>query len=336
MSELTVAPAAPAAAVSSALAAAVADPSIESLSSLIPDSAILSDAVDLPAPAAESTADAADAAKVASPESEQPAEAPKSETEAAAPEPVDTDALERAEAAAKRAREGSRRYREVLEAQQRQQAEAQRVAREAERLRRENEEARRFQEDLKKDPYAALKGLGMTERDLAERALREGTPEAALHALAERVERAEQARAALENRLAQEQAATARKQAESNFARVADNETAYPRLAQLTDRAQLVIARAALQQIADNGYDVTGFSDTDVAEACERYLAPKKGAAKAAPKSVVTPAPVPTAKPITKTLTNAVATERAVQPRPWHELTDDEQIAQIAASLPDP
>lgn len=333
MSEPTVAPAAPAAAVSDAAPAAGAELSIDALSALIPDSALRAE----PAPVAiENTADAADAAKLG----DQPAEEPKqAETpeQAPAPEPVDTEALERAEAAAKRAREGSRRYREALEAQRQQQMEVQRAAREAERLRQENEEARRLRDELKKDPYAALKQLGMTDRDLAERALREGTPEAAIHSLNERLERAEQARAALENRLAEERAAVARQQVEENFARVADNESSFPRLAQLTNQAQLVIARAALKQIADNGYDVSGFSDTDVAEACERYLAPKKGKATTAPKQAPVAAPTPAApKPSGKTLTNAVATERAVAPKPWHELSEDEQIAQIAAALPDP
>lgn len=331
MSDVATAPAAPAA-VAEAAPSTGAEPSIDALASLIPDTAIRADA----APA-ESSADVSDAVRLSQPAEGEPP-APAAEPAAPAPDTADTEALERAEAAAKRAREGSRRYREMLEAQQRQQAEVQRAAREAQRLRQENEEARRLRDDLTKDPYAALKRLGMTDQDLAERALREGTPEAAIHALRENLEQERQARAALEGRLEAERAATVRAQVEANFARVADNETSYPRLSQLSAQAQLAVAQAALRQISNNGYEVAGLSDDQVADACERFLSPKKGKAAApAPKLVEKAAPPPTAKPVgSRTLTNAVATERAVAARPWHELSDDEQIAQIAASIPDP
>lgn len=240
-------------------------------------------------------------------------------------------ALERAEAAAKRAREGSRRYREMLAEQERVKQEAARAASEAARARREAEEARQFQAKLKEDPYRALKDLGMTDQQLAERALREGTPEQAIHELKAQIEAQRQAlEAERQAREAERQAAQAR-QAEIKFQQIADNETAYPRLAQLSPKAQLTVARAALEQIAENGYDTSGLSDEQVAEACERYLAPKKG------KSASAKPPAPAAaKPPVKTLTNSVATEKASASKPWDELTEEEQIAQIAAMLPDP
>lgn len=325
---LSIAPAAPAAPAPSA------EPTIESLAALVPDSAILPDA---PAPvdsgAKENTADASDAAKIQTTqpaEGEAPAQKPPAPAEA-----VDKEALERAETAARRAREGSRRYREMLEEQRKVQAEAQRAAREAEEARREAEEARKLREKWKKDPYAALKDEGMTDRELAERALQEGTPELEIKRMIQAQQEAlaaeRQRLQALEARLESERAEAARQQAEANFARIADNETAYPRLAQLSPQAQLAVARSALQQIANNGYDVAGLSDDQVAEACERFLAPKRGV-----KAPSAPTAKPAVAPAVNTLTNAVSTTRATAPRPWHELTEDEQIAQIAAALPDP
>lgn len=320
----------------------VGEPTIESLAALVPD----------PVPAATPGAERGDIPappmqdKATADEKEEPAkakvkeEADPEEAEEPAEAAADKAALERAEAAAKRAREGSRRYREMLENQRRVQFEAERLAREAEENRRQAIEAQRFQEELKKDPYASLKRLGMTDQELAERALREGTPEHEMRTLLQQQQEAlaaeRQRLQALEQRIENERQATLRQQAEAKFHSIADNESSYPRLSLLAPTAQLAVAEAALKQIASNGYDVRGLSDDQVAEACERFLAPKRAA-----KAVSAPAsakPAPAAAPAPKantSLTNAVSNTRATAPRPWEDLSDDEQIAAIAASLPD-
>lgn len=328
---LPVAPVNGAPIISPASSGSAGEPSFEQLAALLPEpSSALPGAERAVAPPAEAV----------KPEPTEGEETP-AEPEAEAAPAVDKDALERAEAAAKKAREGSRRYREALESQRRVQAEAARSAREAAEYRRQAEEAAQLQQSLRKDPYAALKKLGMTDHELAERALREGTPENEMRVLLqqqqETIAAERQARQQLEQRLEADRQAVARQQAEANFARIADNEGAYPRLAQLSSSAQLAVAQAALQQITNNGYDVSALDDEQVAEACERFLAPKRGA-KAAPAAKLPPPPAvaPAKQPANTTLTNQVANARATQPRPWEELTDDEQIAQIAASLPDP
>jgi colicin import membrane protein len=298
------------------------EPSMADLAALLPD------------PSGEALPGAERGNIPSPPMHDEPAKAEDAAKAEEAEAPVDTEALSRAEAAAKKAREGSRRYREALDAQRRVQAEAQRAAQEAAENRRRAEEASRFQEELRRDPYAALKKLGMTDQELAERALREGTPENELRTLFQRQQEAlefeRQRREQLEQRLESERQAAVRQQAEANFHRLADDERAYPRLAQLAPTAQLAVAKAALQQIASNGYEVGSLSDADVAEACERFLAPKK-AAKAAPAAPKAAAPPKSSG----TLTNSVTAARATAPRPWEELSDDEQIAAIAAALPD-
>lgn len=300
-----------------------AEPTIEELASLLPDPNAAP--VAEPAPGEEAKA-------TEKPEGE--AEEPEEKPEPAA----DQDALARAEAAARKAREGSRRYREVLESQKRVQAEAERASREAAEHRRRAEEASRFQEDLRRDPYAALKKLGMTDQELAERALREGTPEHEMRTLLQQQQEAlaseRQARQRLEQRLESDRQAADRQRLEANFTRLADDERAYPKLSQLASSAQLAVAEAALKQIANNGYDVSGFTDDQVAEACEQFLAPKR-APKTAPATPAAKPPVAQSSPKTTTLTNQVSAARATAPRPWEELSDDEQIAAIAASLPE-
>jgi hypothetical protein len=317
-----------------------AEPSMEALAALIPDPTPGQPAKgEIPVPPlkhedAEAAKAKAEAEEKAKEEQKEEPEKPEEETAAQA----DKEALERAEAAAKKAREGSRRYRETLEAQRKVQAEAERAFRQAAEDRRQAEEAKKFQDELRRDPYAALKRLGMTDQELAERALREGTPEqemrVALQQQQEALKIERQRIQQLEEDIRNERQAQVRQKAEADFHRLADDERSYPRLSQLSPAAQLAVAQAALQQIANNGYDVGGLADTEVAEACEQFLAPKK-AAKAAPAAKSAPAATTTPKTNT-TLTNAVSTTRATAPRPWEDMTDDEQLAAIAASLPDP
>lgn len=325
------------------------EPTFDELAALLPDNNALPGAEKANTSLADVTKPN-DEAKAKEGESEEEKKAKEGEEEPEEEKEEDKEesaeakeALERAEAAARKAREGSRRYREMLEQQRRVQMEAERAAREAAEHRRRAEEAARFQEDLRRDPYAALKKLGMTDQELAERALREGTPENELRTLLQQQQEAlaaeRQRREALEQRLEAERQAQIRQQAEANFQRIADNEQAYPRLSQLAPAAQLAVAQAALQQIASNGYDPSVLDDEQVAEACERFLAPKK-APKSAPaqtRPAAPAAPAAAAPPkASNTLTNAVSTTKASMTRPWEELSDDEQIAAIAASLPDP
>ncbi len=251
--------------------------------------------------------------------------------EVAAPEP--DAALERAQKAAAKAREGSRRYAATQEQLRQQAAQVQRAAREAEQLRQENAAARRLEAELKADPYKALKARGMTDADLATRAMRENTPEAAMVEIREQLEQERAARVALEQRLTSERQARELIEVEAKFAQVADDEEAYPRLSQLTTHAQLSVVKAALSQIRANGHDTSQLSDAQVAEACEIYLAPKRALKPAvAPVSTVRTVP----KPSGKTLTNAMTQTRVVAPAVWDDLSEEQQLAHLAAALPDP
>jgi hypothetical protein len=257
---------------------------------------------------------------------------------AAKPEPEVDAALERAKAAAAKAREGSRRYAAQQEALREQAAQVQRAAREAEQLRQENAAARAREEGFKKDPYKALKDAGMTDRDLAERALRENTPEAEMARLREQVEASEAKRVALEARLekqaAQAAAAAERAATQAEYIQVADNEATCPELSKLTSEAQLHWAVIALNRITANGHETKGLTPAQVADAAERVLAASRKPGKTAP-AVAKPAPA-VAKSSGQTLTNRQAQTRMVAPAEWDSLSDEQQIAHIAAALPDP
>lgn len=368
MSDVAAAPAAPPTITGAPIIAPDAgagEPSIEALAALLPDPSA--------APSGDH-ADAADAARLdkgepaAEPaEGEKPteqttdeaAEKPKAET---APTPDTDGALERAEKAAARAREGSRRFREMQaqqeaaqEAARKAAEETQRAAREAEQLRQENAAAKAREEAYKKDPYKALKDAGMTDADLAARAIRENTPEAEIVRLREQFEAERNARLELEKRIEadkverenqrrQEQFERNKQAAEAAFLAAADNEAEYPELARLKPTAQLDRVNKAIAQIRASGHDPGRLTNEQLAEAAELYIkmerkeekAKKADAAAKANGAAVTPAARPAPKTSGATLTNAQAQTRTVAPAEWDDLSDDAKIAAIAAGLPDP
>lgn len=310
-------------------AAEAGEPTMEELVALVPELP--------PEPAEELVEVAAEGGEA--PEGDA-ATAPETPADpATAVEPTEADAaLERATKAAERARAGSRRYAETQRMLADQAHAHRQAAQEAEQLRRETAQMRQREQALKQDPYKALKDLGMTDQQLAERAMRENSPEAATLRLAEELKEERAARMALEQRLVNEQreaaARTAAREAEAHFAQVADNEAAFPRLAQLSTEVQLTVARAALERIKANGYDVTRLSNEQIAEASEAYLAPKRPAKAVVAPAVITPKPL--AKTSGATLTNKAAQTRTVAPATWDSLTEEQQLAHIAAGLPEP
>ncbi len=257
---------------------------------------------------------------------------PAAEAEPAAPSEADA-ALERATKAAAKAREGSRRYKETQQRLAETNAIAERHAREAEQSRQELAAARQREAAYKQDPYKALKDAGMTDVQLAERAMRENTPEAIVQKLQEELAQERSERRAYEQRMA-EQAAEAREQAArqqrtAEFVSVADDEATFPRLSQLDADVQLTMARDVVRRCAAKGIDVKRLSHEQVAEECERLLTPKR-----APTSAAAPTPRPAVtKPSGKTLTNAAAQTRTVAPADWDSLTEEQQMAHMAAGL---
>ena len=282
-----------------------------------------------PAPApAEAPAEAAPEAE-ATAETTEPAAA-----EEPAPAAAD-EALERAAKAAQRAREGSKRYAETQRQLAEQAAQTQRAAYESEQLRRENAQARQREATLKQDPYKALKDLGMTDAELAQRAMRENSPEAATLRLEEQLNQERNARLALEQRLETQQRQAAMRQAEHGFLEAAADVDAFPELAVRRPAVQLIAAREALKQIAANGHETRHLSHAQIAEAAELWLA-RNESPKAKTKPVEAPPPKPKAKPSGVTLTNQQAQARTVAPAGWDSLSEEQQLAHIAAALPDP
>lgn len=303
-------------------------------------------AASLPEPTADTTTETAAEAQaildapVVDPAAEptaEPAVEESADAKATPEQAADVDRLDRASKAAAKAREGSRRYAETQRQIAEQNARMQAAAREAETLRAETAAARQREADYQKDPYAALKARGMTDVELAQRALRENTPEAITAKLADDLKAERSARLALEQKLELQQRAAAAAAAESDFLAEAKDVEAYPELAVRRPQAKLVAAREALKQIQANGYSTAHFSNAQIAEAADKWLAADETVARPAKAKAAAVEPArPIAKPSGKTLTNAQATTRTVAPSAWDTLTEEQQLAHMAASLPDP
>lgn len=305
------------------------EPTMDELAALIPDSAMKAE----PTPSAEPAAPK----DPAEPAAEEPVKEPTVEEKTE--KDTITAAQERAEKAAASARQGSARYKETQARLQQEASARQRIEQEAMALRREAQAAREREEAYQKDPYKALKDRGMTDRDLAERAMRENSPEALTLKLEAQLQEERQARIALERRIETERETArmhaVRSQAEAAFFKAAGDVDSYPELAVLRPAVQLVAAREALATMQANGYDTRSLTNGQIAEAAQEWLTMERKATPAK-ETKATPAPAkPTARPSAQTLTNAAAQTRVVAPANWDDLTDDQQIAHLAQQLPE-
>jgi hypothetical protein len=249
---------------------------------------------------------------------------PTEEEQQAAQTPID-----RARAAAAKARESAGRNRQLMEQQkalERQTAQAQqRIA----QLQHENEQARRFQAQLAQDPYAALKQLGMTEEQLAHRAVREGTPEAMIAKIQEQLRQERAERIALESRLVEEKRAIAVRQGENAFVQLTADDSKYPHLSELPPRTVLLLAKAEVESLVAQGYDVSDFPDADLAKLVEHNLATGKRK-KAPPAGTQDAQSKPGQKaPPARTLTNSLGSRKASMPPNFDSLSQDEQFAHL-------
>ena len=234
--------------------------------------------------------------------------------------------VDRAKAAAARARDSAGRNRQLMEQQKvlaRQNAAAQERIH---ALQAQNEQAARFQQQLAQDPYAALKQLGMTEEQLAHRAVREGTPEALIEKVQRQLAEERQARIALENRLVNERQQIALRSAENAFVQLTSDDSKFPLLSELPAKTVLLLAKSATEELVAQGYDVSDFPDSDLCALVEHKLKEgrrgKKAAAQPPPEAKPKPPPV-------RTLTNALGTSKHSMPSDFDSLSQDEQFAHL-------
>jgi len=233
--------------------------------------------------------------------------------------------LDRAKAAAAKARESAGRNRQLMDAQKVLSRQNQAAQQRIHALQAQNEQAARFQQQLAQDPYAALKQLGMTEEQLAHRAVREGTPERMIENVQRQLAEERQARLALENRLVTERQNIALRQAETAFVQLTSDDSKFPLLSELPAKTVLLLAKSATEELVAQGYDVSDFPDADLCALVEHKLKEgRRGKRAAAPPPEAKPKPPPI-----KTLTNSLGTAKHSMPSNFDSLSQDEQFAHL-------
>lgn len=258
--------------------------------------------------------------------------------------------LSQGQKAAARAREDAKRNRERVEAANRQSAAIDQTRQENERLRQENAQYQAWRESLAKDPYIALKQLGMTEEDLARRAITEGSAEQKIAHLHQQLEQERQARLSFEQKIAQDEANKVRANSQQQLVETARDEKKYPHLAQQPDDVIINQTYVTLQRIENTINPETGrplgkeylakmtYDDICfILESSYEHFHSSK-ASKAASKSKESTGSekdsvAPEKKPTTKTLTNKLGSQKSVLPKNFDQLPDREQRKLMADQL---
>jgi hypothetical protein len=148
------------------------------------------------------------------------------------------DLVARAAAAAAAARAGAKKaadiasHKTTLEQEnQRLQAEEQRNRQDRMRLQKEVDDANAFKAELKKNPFGALeKGVGLTQKELVQRGLDQGSPAEKMRLLEEQLAEERNERIKLVRTLQEEKDLVQQKQAENAFFKQATDEKLYPSL----------------------------------------------------------------------------------------------------------
>ncbi len=263
--------------------------------------------------------------------------------EAAKETPAEPDKLAVAAETLKKARKIAKSRREAEARADRERLRADQFAQRAELSAKEIAEARAEREALKADPLAAIRKMGVTARDLAKKAIAEGTPEAQFAALeakaaadlaAARAEMRAEFEAALKAR--DQQAQIARERAE--FFGMIKQET-HPNLHRLRSNEEIVeaMSRTAYSQAQRNGYNPTA---AQVLAQVERLLsAPQSvnaGTSTAQPNPSPTAAkPVAKPSPTSRTITADLAGRRYTTPANIEDLDLSSQKEALARMLED-
>lgn len=299
---------------------ALAAPPAEELSTL--DSALPADILE----AAGKLGEAASAE-----EGEKPAESPPAE---AAPDKVAVAAetIRKAKRLAKARREAdARAERERLKAEQ--------FSQRADQERQLHERTRAEVDAFKKDPLGAIRTLGVTARQLAEKAIAEGTPEAKIAALeaslVERAAKMDAELAAIRKERENERLAANERGAREQFFGLIKPDT-HPRLHGMDRDIVLSMAKTAFDKARQRGHSP---SDKQVLDYVESLLGPRDGTAgqsKPQPNPGTTVAkPVAKPSPTSRTVTADLAGRRYTSPQNFDDLDLHAQKDALAKMLED-
>ena len=246
----------------------------------------------------------------------------KAPPKAAPPEPTELDLAQRA---ANRARKGSSKVREAqakIDALSHTAAMAQAKAAQFEK---QLGEVRSFQDQLRSDPYKALRALGMTDKQLTERVVQDGSLESLVaetkRELADTKRELEEIKSAGQR----EKMLAAEKAAETNLVtHVKASAAQYPHLSRQPPAVLIDLVRSALNRLVQMGQPIAN-RQTEVLQYLEsQYRSNAPPVIQPAP-TVEAPSDPPAQKPKAKTLTNGLGNRKFSFPANYDQLSEREQ-----------
>jgi hypothetical protein len=284
-----------------------------------------------PAPAASETNGTANAAGTAT------------EAKPLTPEEKQAQDFAKAQAAAAKARKASQRDQQKRIDQARIEQQQTQAQAELAQLRSRLEQSARLEQQLRADPLAALKALGISAEDTYKRAVQEGTPEAQLAAMRQEIEAERRERVALQQQLAQQSRTEQQKRVDADFVQAAQNEKLYPNIANQPAAFILSAARDLVRDAWERTRDpVTGrgrtFSREEILTALEALYsthtkarsktkdATSESASSSGTNGSGSPAP-------SRTISNALASSAWSKPANWDKISDREQQRLLAQAL---
>lgn len=246
---------------------------------------------------------------------------------------------QRADAAAESARKSSKIAKARKLEAERWKSQADNLSRQNQTLLDQQRQFKEFQDNLKQDPYAALKTLGMTEQELANRAIKEGSPEALYEKLAQQLQDERNERLRLEKSIADQKQAVHMRTVETQYLAQAGDATKYPYLQYLPSETILSETQRIVREYKQKGGDPSQVADHDWLEfldlRCKKHIEGRKlgqtSSSESSENSSGATSTVP--KPTPKTLTNTLGTNTGSAAVDRDKLTRQEQKALLAADL---
>ncbi len=253
--------------------------------------------------------------------------------------PAEVSKFDRAKQASDKARSAAKKNRERQLEQQRINYQMEEVRRQNARLQQETAQARQFQEQLRSDPIAALRQLGVTDQAVAERMLKDGSPEAQIRQLEARLEAERQERLQERQQLQQKEAQLREQEANADFVRKASDAEKFPNLQDVPPSQIVAGGYRLLAAARARGIDTRMYTAEDFIELLDlEYAEHRKSKATVRSKetmSQVTTGSGTEKKPAaaTTTLTNRLGTQGGSTPVDRDQLSPIEQKQLLAAEI---
>lgn len=241
--------------------------------------------------------------------------------------PVEASKSEQAKAAADKARKGAAHHRKLMEEKARLEQASSYQQQQTAALQQQLDQANHYLRTLQQDPLGAMKQLGITPEQVAQRMMKEGSPEGKIEYLEQQLQAQRDEIRRMQDSARQEQEAIRRQQIETEYKQEAQNAKKYPSLANVHPDFILSRTKELILDLRHRGYDPRQFSNHDLLS----YLDSTYTKSGSTPVSETTPETKSDKK--TSTITNRMQTATHAAPPDFAKMNDRQQKKWMADQL---